>query len=1003
MSMSRGKKSSKRKSSTLVVVLFLTLVLMISAAQAFMVSFDPSPADTSRGSSSLPEPLLQDNYYTWEDVFTDATKVDPSMSYNYEITGGVVQMKNTFPLWTDPAWTRLKQITITNNAGELLYNYALHLVIPYDSDMRADYGDLRFKHDSSGDVLCNYWIENYDATAASIWVKIPYTPTGTSMMYLFYGNPVATSQSNFYGVFTVWEEHWPNDEQLSYHANVEGAWDADVCFGNGEFLVIWEEGQYWLPPYTWGFKQELRASMYDVEGNRILFDQLVYQDSTLYYLNENPSIDYGAGKFFVAWEHYDTVANPSITTEDIKARTVVRNGNQLQLGSVISVCSATDCQADPNVQFDSVNNRFCVVWEDARNGQSNYNLYGRLYDSNGNPVGGEKSICTAANSQCEPWVAFDPIHAQYMIVWEEGITPKYGPFSIKAGLFDSNLNQIGNTITIATGTDSMDYNFPCVEFSAETQRYLITYNNDDISAGDWWGNIWGTLYNAAGVMVVAPFQIRSGEFTRTDIVPYLSSSFFVSFNSKSPSSEEGMIWGKLLSSEGVVFTGDVQLSASTASEADWANLAVGDGMVYVAWEDIRISYAAPWNNNPDAFGNLWRLNIPSGSEMTSVLGDEKTLLLEAQVTSIPIDPDNLVAWYDFDAVSEGTIHYDVLNGAGDTVLVSGVSPGQSLQGLDPVALRLRAYFTRTTPSQSPQLDSWKVRYIGLDEVPPVTVLDHVTGSQGLNGWYTSQGVTVWFSSYDLPEGTGSGVNHTYYMLDQGETMEYNVGSGLTLVVSENISWTKIWEVTFWSVDRSGNIEDNTQPDNTILVKIDAQRPYVEITEPVDEQQIDLPFWVRADASDNAVVDRVEFDIEPFGQHPGLPYVDTEPPYEWFCNVSFLGWYSSLEEPQSLGVNKMIRARVFDESGQSWLHEVWVYIKNAENFGKRFLIGFLKNRNISDTQISFTTRCILSLTLDTFIPALYISNEHFIVSKENKFGYIGPLGIIGFFDVQVVGE
>ncbi|MFA5103125.1 MAG: hypothetical protein WC525_08220, partial [Candidatus Thermoplasmatota archaeon] len=168
-------------------------------------------------------------------------------------------------------------------------------------------------------------------------------------------------------------------------------------------------------------------------------------------------------------------------------------------------------------------------------------------------------------------------------------------------------------------------------------------------------------------------------------------------------------------------------------------------------------------------------------------------------------------------------------------------------------------------------------------------------------------------------------------------------------------------------------------------------------------QVDLPFWVRATATDNAVVDRVEFDIEPFGQHPGLPYVDMEPPYEWFCNVSFLGWYSSLEESQSLGINKMIRARVFDESGQSWLHEVWVYIKNAENFGKRFLIGFLKNRNISDTQISFTTRCILSLTLDTFIPALYISNEHFIVSKENKFGYIGPLGIIGFFDAQVVGE
>ena len=177
------------------------------------------------------------------------------MSYNYEVASGSVKMKNTYALWTDPAWIRMKPITITNNAGELLYNYAIHLTVTYDSDMRPDYGDIRFKHEGSGDVLCNYWMENYDPSSASVWVKIPYLPTGTSMMYLFYGNPSATSQSDFYSVFTDWEEHWPNDEQISYHSNNEGAWDSDVAYGNGEFLVAWEEGQPWWPPYTWGFKQ----------------------------------------------------------------------------------------------------------------------------------------------------------------------------------------------------------------------------------------------------------------------------------------------------------------------------------------------------------------------------------------------------------------------------------------------------------------------------------------------------------------------------------------------------------------------------------------------------------------------------------------------------------------------------------------------------------------------------------------------------------------------------
>ena len=986
----------------LVTVVFCVVLMIISTTQV-LVAYKGFDETDSEATSSVPSPLLSDTYFIWEDLFGDALKVDPTMSYNYEISGGTAKIKDTFSLWTDPLWTRMKQITITNNAGSILYNYALHLTIPYDSEMRSDYGDLRFKHENSGDVLLNYWMETYNTSNAEVWVKIPAAPTGTSKMYLFYGNTAATSQSNFYNVFTDWDEQWPNDEQISYHGNVEGAWDSDVSFGNGEFLVVWEEGQPYYPPYTWGFKQELRASMYEPDGDRIVFDTLVYQDSTFYFRNENPSVDYGGGKFFVAWEHYDTVANPSIITMDIKARTLVRSGNQFQLGPVINVCSQTNCQADVNVQYDSVNNRFCVVWEDARSGESNYNIYGRLYDTNGNPVGGEKSICTAANTQCEPWVAFDPYHAQYMIVWEEGITPDNGPFSIKAGLFDSNLNQIGNTITIATGSSSMDYNFPCVEFSNETQRYLITYNSDDISSGDYWGNIYGTIYNAAGAVVVPTFLVKSGEFTRTDIVPYLASSFFVSFNSRGVSGESGLIWGKLVSYTGEVFTGDVQLSASTAAEADWADLAVGDGKIFVAWEDIRIYYPYPWNDlSVDSFGNIWRLNIPGGLEMTYSIGEEKILLLDAVLTSIAIDPENLLSWHDFDAVYDGTITFDVLNGAGTTVLIEGVAPGQSLQTLDPSGIRLRARFSRSNPSYTPSLDSWQVRYIGVDEVAPVTVLDHITGTQGLNNWYTSQSITVWLTAYDLPEGTGSGVNHTYYMLNYGPVMEYDKDNGINLVVTQNSSWMGIWDVTFWSVDRSGNIEDNTQPDNTIEVKIDAERPYVQITEPADEQLVYLPFWVRANASDNAEVAYVEFDIEPFGQNPGLPIIDTEPPFEWLCNISELASQGgSNGGTYRLGVNKMIRARVFDSSGQSWVHEVWVYIQNMESFGKRFLIGFLKNREISEYEISFTTRCIFSLTLDTLIPALYISNQHFIVSKENKFGYIGPLGIIGFFDTRLI--
>jgi len=658
----------------------------------------------------------------WEDTFDNYTKIDPTppgvgQSDNYVVSNSQVSMTNTYSVWTNPAWTKMKTISITNTAGQILYNNVIYFAIPHGSGMQSEYQDIRFKHENNPNTWLSYWIERYNATIAHVWVKVPSLPMGTSTMYLFYGNPSATSQSNYSGVFS-WSANWADDEKTTNHGNNEGTWDPDVAYGNDEFLTAWEEGQpYWFP-YTLGFKQEIRASIYDTNGNKLVDDKQVFNDGTTYYRNENPSIDYGGGKYFVAWEHYDPViGNPSITTEDIKARTVVRNGDQLQLGSVIDVCSAADCQADANVQYDSINNRFCVVWEDARNGETNYNLYGRLYDPNGNPVGGEKGIAITPYSQCEVSVTFDQIHEKYMIVWEEGITADNGPFSIKAGIFDENLNQIGSTITIATGSDAVDYNFPSVEFCSQTQRFLVTWNNDDISTGDWWGNLWGKIFDSSGNVVVNTFQIKSGEFTRTDIASYLSSSFFISFNSKGATGS-GLIWGKIVSSNGEIFGSDIQLSVGSLALADWANIGVDNNKVFVSWEDIRITYPSPWDDMPDVYSNVMSSSI-AGSSVTYSIGTEKQIVLTAHVTSVKIIPTNFNKWDIFNATYiDGTIIFDILDGTTGALLLQGVLPGWNLysHGITAPTIRLKATFTRSNPSTTPKLDKWSAKW-QLNEPP----------------------------------------------------------------------------------------------------------------------------------------------------------------------------------------------------------------------------------------------------------------------------------------------
>jgi hypothetical protein len=629
----------------------------------------------------------------WEDTFNDATKIDQNppgagITDNYVVSGGLVTMSNTYPAWTDPGFTKMKPITLTNT-GPIHQNYVLKLTIPYDSDMQSDFQDIRFKHEHNPTSWLSYWIEYKNTTTALVWVKIIYIPAGQSTLYLFYGNPSTTSQSNFAGVFPSWTKKWTNDVQISNQPDLQSAWDADIAYGSNRFLVTWEEGTG-LPLYYQG----IEGKIFDTNGNVLVNTFVIQEDPGHTYRYENPSADYGGGKYFVAYTYYDTPIDPS--TQDVHARLVSTSGTP---GSEIVVSSQTERQINPNVAFDSVNNRFCVVWEDARNGVSNYNLYAKLYDTSGTQIGSEKTICSSTHSQLEPWVAFDKFHSRYLIVWEDGVDASSGPFDIYAGLFDSNLNSIGSYTLVADGDSSIDYNWPTVAFSETTQRYLVTWNNDDISTGDYYGNIWGKIFDTNGNVVVNTFQISAGEYVRTDIAPYLSSSYMVTYDNGNK------IYGKLISSTGELISSQQQICSNSAT-ANWANTAVGSNTIFAGWEDKRLSSTYKY-----IFGNLFNLSLPSDTDITSAIGAEQGLVLSAHITSIAIQPNSLNLWDIFHAVFSGSITFDILDGSSGTILLSGVSSGTSLQSISAPSIRLKATLSRSNPSSSPSLDKWNVSWI----------------------------------------------------------------------------------------------------------------------------------------------------------------------------------------------------------------------------------------------------------------------------------------------------
>ncbi|MFH8038547.1 MAG: DUF2341 domain-containing protein [Candidatus Aenigmatarchaeota archaeon] len=103
------------------------------------------------------------------------------------------------------------QVLVTLNTQELISQ----------NKMRSDCGDIRFT-DSDGTTLLNYWLESgCNSTSTKLWVKVPSIPaSSTKTIYVYYGNPSATSTSNGAATFLVF--NWKFDGPIGGRTSVGG-------------------------------------------------------------------------------------------------------------------------------------------------------------------------------------------------------------------------------------------------------------------------------------------------------------------------------------------------------------------------------------------------------------------------------------------------------------------------------------------------------------------------------------------------------------------------------------------------------------------------------------------------------------------------------------------------------------------------------------------------------------------------------------------------------------
>ncbi len=128
--------------------------------------------------------------------------------------------------WWSTTWAYRVPVTVTNPPS--IDGYPHREVVSYLPGMQRDFDDVRFVTD--GGVVLDYWKEGYTTgNSAVIWVNLP---TGTTSIWMYYGNAAATDIGSRDNAYILYDDFngfnralWTRSQSDSLY--VQGGWIRD--------------------------------------------------------------------------------------------------------------------------------------------------------------------------------------------------------------------------------------------------------------------------------------------------------------------------------------------------------------------------------------------------------------------------------------------------------------------------------------------------------------------------------------------------------------------------------------------------------------------------------------------------------------------------------------------------------------------------------------------------------------------------------------------------------
>ncbi len=168
-------------------------------------------------------------------------------------------------------WSYRKPVIITHS-GNVEYDVPVminfnSLAIVFEGKSRFDGGDIRILDENGGSL--NFWIENgtYNTTNTRIWINIPVLQNGDNVVYLFYGNSFAVSESSGSATFSLFDDFKSPvlDTQTWTHCGQE----IRLVNGNAIFEINNDEYSLISSKKEFGSNETLEAYVNQVSGTDV--------------------------------------------------------------------------------------------------------------------------------------------------------------------------------------------------------------------------------------------------------------------------------------------------------------------------------------------------------------------------------------------------------------------------------------------------------------------------------------------------------------------------------------------------------------------------------------------------------------------------------------------------------------------------------------------------------------------------------------------------------------